>query len=270
MNKKQNKLGILRAYSTVGNLLSLESNKLKALTELINNRVFKVSDTPLTYRQINYLDNNDILLDTRVDKKSWRRFSIKELVFLSVIKELKVCGVKDSLLKDVSGVFFAKQNVKLSNQAILLPFTKAYIALVIKPDDIYFADIIALRLHEEKAKSYIRINVSEILMEIWEKVGKTRIEYKTESVIFSEVVEDLYIGDKELEVINLIKNGNYKQISVRKSGKNYIVNEEEKSKANMSKKELDKMIEDGDFTDISITRRDGNVVNVKKKNSFKI
>ncbi len=270
MAEKKNKLGILRAYSTADKLLLLEPEKLKMLIKLINNRVFKVSDTPLTYRQVNYLDSNDILLDTREDKNGWRRFSIKELVFLSVVRELREYGVKDALLKDVSKVFFSKENVNLSDQAVLLPYTQTYIALIIKPDDIYFADIIGLNIHEEKTRNYIRININEMLMDIWEQIGKTRIEYMTESKMWSEVIADLYIGDKELEVINLIRNDDYKQITVRKKGKDYIVSQEKDSEGNITKKDLDKIIDEGEFTDISITKRDGNIVNVKKRNSFKI
>jgi len=272
MTKKDSKdlLGILRAYSTADRVYALEPDKLESLLDILNKRLFKVSDTPLSYRQINYLDNNDILEDTREDKNAWRRFSLKELVFLSVLNELKLYGVKDTLLKKINRVFFDKNNKKMSDQALILPFTGVLITLVIKPDDIYFTDITTLALFEKKSRNYIKINISEILMGIWEQIGKTRIEYKTDYQIFGEVISDLYIGDKELEIIKLIRDGDYKQIVVQRKDKNYVVSKENESQDNLSPKQVYELFMDGDFTDIALTRRNGKIVNVKKSENIKI
>ena len=86
----------------------LEADEKLKLKEFIGKKVFTVSDTPLTYRQVNALDGDKLLKDDRKKKENWRRFSIKEMVYILIIHELKKFGVKQENMRGIWQAFFKK------------------------------------------------------------------------------------------------------------------------------------------------------------------
>ena len=67
-------------------------NGKKKLLEYINEKRFKVSDIPLSYRQVNVLSSAKLLGTDPGNKGHWRKFSFKELVYISLLVELKKFG----------------------------------------------------------------------------------------------------------------------------------------------------------------------------------
>ena len=74
------------------------NDRLK-LVETLNNKVFRVADSPLSYRQTNALAMDRLMPDNREKKEGWRKFSLKELIYISIVYELKKYGLKHVQLK---------------------------------------------------------------------------------------------------------------------------------------------------------------------------
>src|SRR5687767_13117209 len=74
-----------------------------------NKKKFRVSDCPITYRQINVLDKDGLIPNSQEDDRSWRKFNLKEIVYLDVIKELKDYGLENKQLKEVRNCFYDKK-----------------------------------------------------------------------------------------------------------------------------------------------------------------
>ena len=83
------------------------------------------------------------------------------------------------------------------------------------------------------------------------------------------IVKDFDTDEKEAELLKLIRNKDYKSIFIKKKDKNEFIVKGEKVEL-VKENDLVKMIEDKDFADINIVKRDGNIVNIKVEENFKI
>src|SRR5688500_6466345 len=83
-----------------------DANKQYHLTEIINKKRYKVSDTTLTYRQANALGVDHLMPDDRKNKDGWHKFSAKELIYLLIVADLKKFGIKHSQLQELWDSFF--------------------------------------------------------------------------------------------------------------------------------------------------------------------
>lgn len=277
MKKKPRPPRILDENSILKTLGSLDrfymqgTETIGLFRKKINEKRFRVADTSLSYRQVNHLDYTDILNDNRKNKNGWRKFSLKELIFFSIIKELRKYGFRDEQLKTLKDAFFGNKNKKLSDFAIGIVFTKLKITLIIdNENELGFYDDFGLKIFIGKEyKSYININLNEIVMEIWEKIGKKKIEYQDFDDIMDEIIDDSNLNEKELEIMKIIRSKDYKSITVRKSETDKFIIKGETNDI-VSENNLMKILKEKDFADISITKRNGRIVNIKIEETRKV
>ena len=242
--------------------------------EYINERRYRVADTTLSYRQINFLDNSKVLKEKRESKKEWRKFTFKELVYFSIVKELRNYGFKNNQLKRLYDIFFKKENRFISDFALMLVSTKENVILVIdeKHTNFYTAEAF-LDYLKANHLVFMNVNLNEIYMNLNERLGKERIEYKTYLDLQAENITKIYneydLNKKEAAIIKIIRNKDYKNIKVRKSGdKDFIIKGEKTT--TLEEKDLMEMIKNKEFADIQIVKRDGNIVNIKIEDTYKI
>jgi hypothetical protein len=78
------------------------------LSKVLNYKKYKLSKREFSYRIINHWESNNIIDSQRPGDKGWRKYSIMDLVWLNVIKELqffrvspcsKLASVKDYLVR---------------------------------------------------------------------------------------------------------------------------------------------------------------------------
>jgi len=63
------------------------------MTTTLNNKDRKISNYDFTYRIINHWEKNGLINSNRENNKGWRRYSIMNMVWLFIIKELRSFGV---------------------------------------------------------------------------------------------------------------------------------------------------------------------------------
>jgi hypothetical protein len=269
--QKSTKLEISFIFGDIYDILmSLGVEKIKEFQKIIDKKRFRVSDTTLTYRQVNFLDSGGFLNDDRDDKADWRKFSLKELFYLSIIKELRGYGFVDKQLKNLKKAFFSLDYSFSTDLAMMAIFVKAKIIMTVNNKGrITFYTMPLFYLLEGKSKSFINLNLNEILMDIWERGGKSRIEYEDELGLLNSIISDFETSDKESEILKIIRNKNYKSINIKKKGKEEFIIKGENVKE-MSKEELLDAIDNKDFADIEILKRDGSIAKIKVEETFKI
>ena len=125
-------------------------------------------------------------------------------------------------------------------------------------------------LFEQCSKSFININLNEIVMDLWERSGKKRIKYKNEMDLDVEIMMDKKISRKELEILQIIRSKDYKKLTIRKrDGEDFLLNIDRDEKE-IDYEKLLKIIKNKEYGDINITKRDGKMVNVKVEDIKKI
>ena len=232
------------------------------LSDFLNSKMFRVSDTPLSYRQINSLSKSGLITNERASEKEWREFSPKDLIFFEMLKELRVYGLRDKQLVDLKNSFFkevreavsnnkdvfrfdinrdlkereGKNNKKTSELAIAAVLNGNQVVITI--DDKYFADYLYYFQFADsfrRAKSLVFLNFSEIVSNAIQRAGLGSVEYRTLS-------ENFNLSKKEISILCLIRNRNYKKITIKKKDgeEKYILKGEQS--AEIAEKQLIKII----------------------------
>lgn len=157
-------------------------------SKLFEDKKFRVSDTCLNYRKINSLDSSGLLDDSRSSKSDWRQFSLKELIYFLIIRELRIYGFRDAQLKVLRKVFFGgsyrNSEVRIAFEAVLAGIK--VILVVNNKMGVNFYNIQMFKPFEQNTQSFVTLNFNEVVMGIMEKIGEERIEYKNEFDLMEE------------------------------------------------------------------------------------
>lgn len=258
-----------------------EAGKAHKLTELMNVKKYTVSDTPLSYRQTNSLDEDNLLSTDRENKKGWRKFSYKELVYIDIIIELKKFGIKQEQLKSLWETFFKepptdKKEVTLTTKldgemAIFCVWGGIEMTLIVdSKGNVLISDPFHLtRLAQ--TKSQIRISLNEIINELNPTLGYESIpvQYTLQNAIFDNFS---ITTTKEKDLLEIIRDKDYSAIKVKKKDGEIAVAYAEMNKdiKEITQEELMNLLEKKDYMDISIIKRDKKIVSYSLEETIKL
>jgi len=235
--------------------------KLKPLNEFINKKGFRVVDTDLTYRKINHLSKN-LLKDEDRKEGSWRLFTFKELVFIRIVEELRKYGFVDDQLINLRDAFFDNKHKKSLDFTLIEVFGKIKIILIVDHSGFvgFYNESTFDCFVKDIKKSFISINFNQFVMDVWEGIGKEKFGYN--------ISDDIFLANKEEELISLIRNNDYDIVNIKKNDSSIIV--KAGGEKVLSNDDLVKIIKTKSFGNIEIVKRDGKVVNVKVEDVFKL
>lgn len=253
-------------------------NKQINLVDFINKKQFTVSDTPLTYRQINTLDEDNLLDNSRGNKKGWRKFSFKELVYILIVAEVKKFGVKHDQLHELWKAFFEnpQSNTKkgFADLAIGCVFGHTQIILTIdyQGDVIFYDPNSYILLSTWEQKPTLTLELNHFVNQTLKTMG--RGEFLPKFTVFTESFKrsEKIIKPKEEELLKIIRDEKYSAVRVKKkNGEIEIVYAEKTNNTSgLTPEELLAIINKKDFQDISIVQRDGKIVNLKVEETYKL
>ncbi|MBD3362694.1 hypothetical protein GF362_03175 [Candidatus Dojkabacteria bacterium] len=252
--------------------------------ESFEERVYTVKDSVLTYRQINSLDNDEMLVDSRDKSKGWRKFSIKDLTYLQCIHEARKYNLTNEQLQNLKHIFYDKDFYKnlekqhsVTNPPLDILFLSVIgtvkIYLVITSEGyVYFSDINSFAYLMTKHDSFVYFNFNEIVIEAIKKSGiGIEVSYYKE---LSEYIEEMNekLTQQEKEIINIIRDSAYKQIKIKKNiDKSYTVyGEENNTDKALTELDLINQIKSKNYSNVQITKRDGKIVNMKLEDVYKV
>lgn len=167
---------------------------------------FKASDTKQSYRTLNSWDSAGLLLTLPNINSKWRRFSVVEILWIYIIKELRRTGFsKKEILELKNSLFPCKPNSTISDtetfaKYIISVVAKRDVMLVVTPegrgDFAFDAEFLESELKNEHfPKTYTVININKLCA-----IFTNNPEYNKKN-------QFAYIPlMKELELLNEIKN----------------------------------------------------------------
>lgn len=265
----------------------LQSGQQSKITEFINKKEFKVSDTPLTYRQINSMDEDNLLSNDRENKKGWRKFSFKELVYIYIISELKKFGLKHEQLTQLWEAFFKEPtppdiskpadiqiNKGIAEDALGCVFGQIEITLCVdSKGNIVFYDQARYAFLYQTSKPQVHINLNSIANSLLAKFGYIQIPVNDslQKAVFNWNKIDM--TKKEEKLLEVIRNEDYTTIEVKKkNGEAHILHAGKihEDESNVTVNDILKMVKEKDFQDISISKRNGKIVNYKIEETIKL
>ncbi|MEM8484004.1 MAG: MerR family transcriptional regulator [Bacteroidota bacterium] len=238
------------------------TDKGKNASAFLNESRFTVKEAEVTSRVANYWESQGLINVERDGEKGWRKFSIIDLVWLKTVTKLRNFGWSIDKLKEVQTSLFEGPAFIDKNKR-RISFFEIYIAMALtlrKPvyllvfqdgiaEPVYYEQYSAtLRFFE--LKDYTVLHINPILQSIFPNSDLTPL--------FEQTVE---VDDNEFEVLFALRTGNYESITVRsKNGQPKTLELEERVDAPT----VFQLLNEHDFQDMTVKRRDGKILNAKR------
>lgn len=230
----------------------------------LGNKKYKVSDTNETYRVINSWSDSGLLLGENDRTNGWRKFSLTDMIWLQILKELRELGLsldklrelKSSIFKDNSNLlfqFFIAQAI--SKKDIVLIVTKNGDGSFIRETEYHNFQIIT-----QVPTTFIVMSLNKIYADV---TNKPKLKEKNEDA-------PLLINSRERELINRITFDNELKEVVIKPKNNKINRVEFKTAIQNPEEaitEIRKALKDdtkGKRKTLSVIQEDGKVVLIER------
>jgi len=256
----------------IENISTLDDEKLSLFLAPFVNSKFKISDTGFTYRQINYLEKIGIWEDKRKTKNSWREFTLREVVYLAIIKKLRLFGVKIDYLKKVKNVFYSKKNSLNIDLFILMALSNMKINFVIGEKEALFVDNLGMVIFEKSRNidNYFVLKLNNIIRKT-DKFSNMK-DAETIADIFLKEKENNQLTEQEIKIMEIIRAKDYKSFDMKEDENGYLV-KIKKSEKVLSGEDVGKAIErikKMGFGKVSTIIQDNNEVGLETEETIRI
>ncbi|HSW88012.1 MAG TPA: hypothetical protein VLG12_02505 [Candidatus Saccharimonadales bacterium] len=251
------------------------------LRKLINEKNFTKSNTPLSYRQINTLSKDKLFPEDRENKKSWRKFSLKELIYFSIVFELKEFGLSHDVLRNLSDSFFKgptpngtlETNKYTSEIAIGCVLIQAEMMLTIaKKGKVTYYDPPHYILIGTDKSPVIQIRLNDIVNKIYKDLGKkpVPIKWSVKNYLWSK--EKFKVSDSEKTVLNIIRTKKYNTIKLKTKDGNVSLVQAGKviDTKQLSGRDVAGLIENRAYQEIEVITENGKIVSLKSEEKIKL
>jgi hypothetical protein len=277
--------------------------------KLFNRREYTTDDTCLSYRQINILYSEGLVPDERKNKDGWRRFNLRELIYFSVVQELRGYGLKNENLKKLSYAFFGPSKDECSripnSEIVDVPIGLSLlgIQMLLRVNSSFNVDFfdpesyLELSLNSSSTiikslsvnhnrqinesfssdvkdfRSYVLIDLSESVRSVVSPVRKKMPEHKTLRDLAERVNQGRSVSDRDIEVLKVLNDercGNL-ELSKKRDGAVVINAENRSSKDELLKKSLEHILGGEKNRRIELyVNNEGRIELQRKTDSFKI
>lgn len=258
-------------------LVSIEEETRKKVGRSWSNPTAKMSDNSVTYRFVNYLDEKGLVADHRTNgKKGWRRFSYVDIIYLELAVALRRIGIKSDILEHIYRVFSAPyEDSKALYRGIdwldilLAVHCGIEIELLISPGNkcpIFCDPGMAFLFGTHATEGQIRISLSSIVNRV-----RTMASLAPIKIVYNLSSGGLNNG--EMEAVFAIRglNGEEEEVKIRKTAKDrMLINVKRPNRDKAFKEDLEALIRKHnvkDFTDLSLSFRQGGIAYVKETDS---
>lgn len=236
------------------------------IKKFLNTNIYKPSKTGITYKKL--FDLTKLLLDLgeKRERGKWRKLSLKQLIFIDMIIELKDSyGFTKKQLKPLSELFFSESYGNFMDHALVDVFMEIKVSILLEGrsriyvyDDIFFLD-------NNKINSYVSLNLNNIVKNVFDRIG-----IKKSNIYFDKFFQMKCLSQNNA-LLDIIYNKKFSVITIKKKqsdDNSYIVKAKETKE--ISKDELMEAIETKQYADINIIKRDGGIVRFQVEDTFKI
>ena len=208
--------------------------------ENLNKKRYKLADEKLSSRVLNHWHKIGVIDDDRPEGKGWRKFSISEMMWISIVKTLRSFGMDMNSIKKVGNYLKSYNSDKIVSKYCILDFYIAYGIMFKEPVKLavlndgqsILCTQLALDTFQQSAHldfAFISVDINSLMAKGTHKVNLTKY---TKSPLEKELVDSLMLED-------------LKRLKVTVREKNYIIEKERLMQDKTTAKALFNMIEFG-------------------------
>lgn len=231
--------------------------------EILNKKRYKLSDERLSSRVLNHWHEIGVLDDDRPDGKGWRKFSISEMMWISIIKTLRSFGMDMKSVKRV-GEYLKSYNLdKISSKYCILDFYIAYgqmfkepvKLIVLRDGQSVLCTQNSLETFQESGHldfAFISIDINSMVAKGTHKINLTEYTKPPLSPIVQELEKTL--SEKDLE-----------SVTIKVGGNNYLMDKEYLKKSRSDARAIIGMLEHAENKEVIHKGKSMFHVKLKKK-----
>ena len=247
------------------------------LAGTIEHPMFRIADTSLSYRKISNLSDNDLLPGhSQQADRSWRKFSIKDYVYLLLIADLRSFGMSTKQIQRLKDIFYGSEGGH-TTKALCAVFGRIEISLLCFANgDIFLCDSDGAALLESKERAhepFVKINVNKHVDHVLTLADIPHNTDILETAAQRHLRSDLHaVSLKEIKTLGIIRNQDYKKITIfmKDNEPDAITTTELLDHTILSKRDLLQLLDGFKFGKVEIVKNDGRTVHVKRENSVKL
>ncbi|MBL6963136.1 MAG: MerR family transcriptional regulator [Bacteroidetes bacterium] len=151
------------------------SNGQINISTLLNEKLYKPKSGDFSYRIINHWESNKLLCSTRNNGNGWRKYSVMDLVWLYIIRNMRTFGISLELIKKVKKNLIDSKNTEES----VFPLLEYYVSICLVNKPAYLLVFSNGQAHPVTEKEYgsnrefssknnhLQINLNNILQKIF-------------------------------------------------------------------------------------------------------
>jgi len=252
-------------------------------SKVINKKIYTVSNATLSHRQVNALDKDGLLDKSREADSEWRKFSLKDLLYLKVISKLKKFGIKHEQLTSLRDSFYKEtnnqdkktthRNTKIDSEIsimCILNGVEMYLC-VYEDGQTFFYDPIHYAIASSGVcNGYISIHLNTLMNEIL-----TSLKKEPKKITFSlldNVLSDDKYSKKEQDLISIVRNEENRHIHIEKKDDGSLLCKafNEYIQQPIEIPDFVKKIEEMPFVDVDLRIENGKVVNHRLTTKIKL
>lgn len=246
--------------------------------DIINKKRFTVRDSTLTYRQANSMDEDNMLPTDENRDTGWRKFSLKELIYIELVLALKKLGLKHSQLRGVWESFFKEYKdikdgevpyCKLISDEIIA-YVMGHIDIVLTVTEggaISYMHPVFFTMMYPKDEPFVFVSMSNIVNKVMRRI-------KHDEFIPSCTICSInhFLTKKEEHALDLLRDSKYKSVKLtKKDGEiETIYAETATSETRNDISFVIDAIKNGKYQEVSIIQRDGKIVNISQEETIKV
>ena len=237
----------------------------------INTPRYTVKDSNATYRVINTWAAQGLLPERREENTSWRKLSLKDLIWLEILKELREFGLPlEKARKAYQCLVVSEKGLERPHLEVALGLairtTPLAVFVVVFQDgsaDIATNECIDFTDHVHGYQSFLRLNVNQLLRRVFPqtpiiKAAACRIPLQP---------NDMVLDVAEREIIGAVREEENEQIHIRK--KSGVIDAYE-TISNIPKPQAFQILQEMRFGEVAIQNENGVPVHARVTRKIKV
>lgn len=232
-----------------------------------NEKHKRLTDSEFSYRIINHWESNNLLSSYRSSEKGWRKYSLLDLVWVFVIKELRKFGFS---LEDILKVK-KSLNEKRDNENAEFPLLEYYVALGLMNKPVYLLVFENGEAHPvteweyqltrefNSIENHIQISLNTILEKLLPK-SDLKPNYKDKNLPTPD----------ERRIIWLLRIKSFKEVVITQDDGDTGILNENMEDVDSKVDEIIRQIYSGEYLSIRLKDKDEKVISVQKNLDNKV
>lgn len=269
-----------KSYSEIYKILTEPLFSLKGLNEIIPD---------VSYRNINYWEEKDLLKIPRDDNKKWRKFSIRDTILIQIIRDLKLYGLDNDFIKSTMPTIadnriFSTKDAKSGNieeleyglletYAVITGNANVKTYLYIRPEKVGIF-LTESEIVDQILKQDLHNHKPVLLLPFYQYV-QTASRKSDEETMYdlnstARTHKSISEENGEVQTIVNLRDPNIKEINIKKSKEKLTIQPKQFSKRTTSK-EIEKLLSNmpkGSYKNIQISVQDGKITAVSEEDSI--